>query len=92
MGKAMLFSELKCKEVINCKNCKRLGFVVDIEIDICTGRIKTLIVPGPGKFFGCFGRTNEFWIDFCQVKKIGPDIILVEIEEEKCIHKCQDGI
>ncbi len=27
----MRFCELKEKEVINCKDCQRLGFVADIE-------------------------------------------------------------
>ena len=29
----MLFSELKSKEVINIKDCKRLGKVADFEFD-----------------------------------------------------------
>lgn len=29
----MLFSELKCKDVINVRDCKKLGHVCDLEFD-----------------------------------------------------------
>lgn len=48
----MRFCELKEKEVINCKDCQRLGFVADIEFDPCSGRIEAIIVPEQGKFSG----------------------------------------
>lgn len=35
----MRLSEMKQKEVINIKDCSRLGFVGDVDIDICTGRV-----------------------------------------------------
>lgn len=74
----MLFSELKCKEVINIRDCKRLGKVCDFEFDHCTGCINKLIVPACGCF--CFFK-NEPDIVICynQIKQIGPDIILVDI-------------
>ena len=52
----MLFSELKCKEVINLRDCRKLGHVTDFEFDQCTGCICKLIVPGGAKwksFFSC---------------------------------------
>ena len=45
---AMRMSELKRREVINVCDCKRLGFVGDLDVDPCTGRILAIIVPGPG--------------------------------------------
>ncbi len=79
----MRFLELKEKEVINCKDCKRLGYIADIEIDCATGKIIAIIVPGPGKMFSCFGTCTEFYIRFCNIVKIGPDIVLVDINEEQ---------
>ena len=35
----MLFSELKCKDVINVRDCKKLGHVCDLEFDECSGCI-----------------------------------------------------
>ena len=40
----MRMSELKRKEVINVCDCRRLGFVGDMEFDPCTGQIKALAV------------------------------------------------
>ncbi len=85
----MRICDLKQKEVINICNCKRLGFVSDIDFDICTGCIVAIIVPGMGKIYGLFGRDTEYIIPFCDIKQIGPDIILVEIREDEVLKKCK---
>lgn len=76
----MRFSELKQREVINCKDCKRLGFVSDVIFDSCGGRVESLIVPGVGRLFGCFCSGREYIIPFCHIVRIGPDIILVDLD------------
>lgn len=76
-------SELKRREVINVCDCKRLGFVGDLDIDPCTGRILAIIVPGPGCVCGFLGREKEFVIPFEDICQIGDDIILVRLEEKK---------
>ena len=83
----MRLCELREKEVINSCDCKRLGFVVDNELNPCDGRIEAIILPGPGKICGFFGTDCEFIIPFECIRKIGPDIILVEIQEEKFLKK-----
>jgi len=75
----MLFSELKSKEVINMKDCKKLGHVCDLEFDHCTGCISKIIVPGKGKLFTSFCNETEYVISYSEICKIGPDIILVNI-------------
>lgn len=77
----MRLCELKEKEVINVCNCKCLGFVVDIDIDVCNGVVLALIIPGCGKMWSMFGRGSELVIPWNQVVRVGPDIILVEIPE-----------
>lgn len=52
----MRICELREKEVINIRNCQRLGRVLDIEFDLHTGAICQLILPGPSRFCGFFGR------------------------------------
>ena len=50
------FSLLRRKEVINlCDGC-RLGCVGDVEVTVPEGSVKALIVFGPCRFFGLFGR------------------------------------
>lgn len=75
----MLFSELKKKEVINLKNCECLGKVNDFEFDECTGQICKLIVPGDNKWCGFFKNEPDYVICYKDIKKIGPDIIVVDI-------------
>ena len=49
---ACLFSELRCKEVIDLHSGQRLGYVCDAEIDLDDGKIVSLIVPGQKKLGG----------------------------------------
>lgn len=74
------FSELRRKEVINVCDGARLGCICDLELDACTGTVLACIVPGPARCFGLFRANEELVIPFCKIKKIGDDVILVEIE------------
>ncbi len=86
----MRLCKLREKEVINICTCKRLGCVEDIWFDACEGCIKALIVPERTRFRGFFGNDSEYVIPFDCVKKIGEDIIMVEISEENCLKGCKD--
>ena len=76
-------SEIRCKEVINVADGCRLGFAEDFEIDLQDGRLCALIIPGPCRFFGLFGREFDYVIPWCALRKIGGDIILVDIVPDK---------
>ena len=78
-GGRMLYSEFKTKEVINIKDCKRLGRVTDFEFDECSGQICALIIPSGNKFFNFFDNEPDYVIPYKNIKKIGPDIIIVDI-------------
>ena len=78
----MRMSELKRHEVINVCDCRRLGFVGDLEFDPCTGQIKAIVVPGPGWIGGFLGREKEYVIPFGNICRIGDDIVLVKLEEK----------
>ena len=72
------FSDMRYKEVINiCDGC-RLGYVGDPELQLPEGRITALIVPGPCRFFGLFGRGEEYFVPWECIKQIGDDIILID--------------
>lgn len=73
-------ADLTEKEVINIKDGARLGFVTDVDINIKTGCVVKIIVAGPCKAFGLFGRETEYVISWCDIKKIGDDIILVDVD------------
>ena len=72
-------SDFKQKEVINISDGKRLGYVYDVEVDLDKGVIEAIIVPGPGKFMGVFGRDTDYVIPWDNIKKVGDDIILVDL-------------
>lgn len=75
--------ELRQKEVINIADGKRLGFVSDVEINFSAGFIDAIVVPGPGRFLGLFGKQNDYVIPWKDIVRVGDDIILVEYENEK---------
>ena len=76
--------ELRQKEIINIKDGARMGFVADVEINDETGEIENLIVPGPAKVFGVFGREMEYVIPWDAIKRVGDDIILVDVDTKEC--------
>ena len=79
----MRICDLREKEVINICDGKRLGFVEDVEFDLCTGKITAVIVPGPCRLFGILGREEEYVICLHDICKVGSDLILAEVDSEK---------
>lgn len=78
------FSELHCKEVICLGDGRRLGFVSDVNIELPCGQVVSITVPGHSKFFGLGARRDDYVIPWSCIRRIGPDIILVDIEPERC--------
>lgn len=74
----MKTSDLRAKEVVNTIDGKRLGHITDIEINVETGKLTAIVVPGSGRFLGFFGRNEEVVIPWDKINKIGLDVILVE--------------
>ena len=71
-------AQLRYKEVISLADGSRFGYVDDLELDLSTGRVLSLIVPGRRRFFGLLGREPDRIIPWPAVKRFGEDIILVE--------------
>ncbi|HCC35645.1 MAG TPA: YlmC/YmxH family sporulation protein [Ruminococcaceae bacterium] len=65
------------KEVICIKDGTKIGNVCDVELDIEKGQILTLVVYGRPRCFGILGREEDFIINWCEIKIIGEDTILV---------------
>ena len=70
--------ELRCKEVINVSDGTRYGYLGDAQVDLETGRIEALVVPGRLRLFGLLGREEERIFPWSAVRRFGEDIILVE--------------
>lgn len=75
----MLFSELRSKDVINIRDCRKLGRVCDVEFDSCTGCICKIYVPGCNKLLSFLNCEPNIAISFKDIRQIGPDIVLVDI-------------
>ena len=78
------FTELHCKEVICVCDGRRLGFVADARIELPEGKVVAIIVPGPCRHFGLWGRRDDYVIPWKSIRRIGPDIILVDIKPDEC--------
>ena len=70
--------ELRRREVINIRDGCRLGFVGDVEVRVPEGQVAALIVFGPCRFFGLFGRGEEYYLPWECIQRVGDDIILVD--------------
>lgn len=75
--------DLRCKEVISIGDGSRLGFVSDVEIDTCTGRLVAIVVPGRGKL-GIWSRREDCVIPWEAIRRIGDDIILTSFCPQDC--------
>ena len=70
-------ADLRYKEVISVEDGSRYGYVGDMEVDLESGQVKALIVPGKRRFFGLLGREEDKYIPWDAISRFGEDIILV---------------
>ncbi len=79
----MRLSELGNKEVVNLNNGGRLGLLADSDIlfDEDTGEIISIIVPERRMAFKILGIENGgMEIPWSSIRKIGYDMIIIELE------------
>lgn len=70
--------QLRLKEVISIEDGSRFGYVGDLEVELDSGQIKALIVPGRLRLLGLLGREEPLVIPWNCVKRFGEDTILVD--------------
>lgn len=73
------FCDLRSKNVVNVLDGKNLGHICDIVLEICSGRILGFIVPLSKGFVSIFKGSEDLFIPYQNVCKIGQDVILVEL-------------
>lgn len=73
-------SDFRQKEVINIRDGRRLGYVVDMEFNLYEGRVTAIVVPGPNKLLGFLKGDEDLIIPWERITKIGDDVILVDID------------
>ena len=78
MEEKLTFVELRCKEVVNMRDGVNLGHIIDMIFDL-HGRIEGIVAPGFRRLV-FFRSADDIFIPWCDIKKIGEDIILVELK------------
>ena len=68
-------AELRYKEVIDIVDGSRYGFVGDVELDMESGTVKAIVIPGRLRWFGLLGREEDIVFPWSSVKRFGEDII-----------------
>lgn len=83
----MTLSDLRQKDVINTRDGRSLGKVLDLEFCLCDGKVTAIVVPGGlhrASFFRIGhmlrGETEVIVIPWEMICKIGDDVILVDVE------------
>ncbi|WP_404351541.1 YlmC/YmxH family sporulation protein [Sutcliffiella horikoshii] len=80
----MRLSEMSGKEIVDVKRAERLGILghTDLEINESSGEIRSLIIPSL-KWFGLKKEGSDIRVPWNHIKKIGTDMIIIDIPEEE---------
>lgn len=70
--------DLRYKEIIDMTDGCRYGYPQDVVVELTTGQVTALVVPGQPRFMGLLGREEDILIPWSRVRQVGEDIILVE--------------
>lgn len=73
------FLELRCKEVVNVCDGRKLGHIVDIVFDLCSACVLGFVLPGEKSGWNIFKSSGEIFLPFGCIVRIGEDTILVEL-------------
>lgn len=83
------YAKLRQKEVVNVLDGARLGYICDLVIDMPTGKVTAIVVPGPTRLSFLFKGERDSIIPWQNIRKIGEDVVLVEIDVN-CIPNYHD--
>lgn len=76
------FIELRCKEVVNILDGRKLGHIVDMVFDLGCARVLGFIVPGEKTGWNLFKSADQLFIPYGCIVRIGEDAILVEFQSQ----------
>ncbi len=74
----MRLSELQQKDIISTKDGKKVGRIIDVELNNEDGKIIYFIVEPKSLVKSLIGGNKEATISFNDIAKIGQDVILVD--------------
>ena len=76
-------AQLRHKEVINSVTGCRIGTVDDVEVDTASAKVLAIVIYGRGRFWGFWGKCEDYIISWDNITLIGEDTILVK----ECIRR-----
>ncbi|MBQ1334926.1 MAG: YlmC/YmxH family sporulation protein [Clostridia bacterium] len=71
-------TQLRAKDVVSIHDGCKLGYLHDVNFEASEGRAVSFVVLGPRRFFGLFGRADDYVIPWSDIKTIGDDVILID--------------
>ncbi|MDD3852254.1 MAG: YlmC/YmxH family sporulation protein [Syntrophomonadaceae bacterium] len=71
-------SDLRNRDVVNLLDGKRLGNIIDIDLDLENGKVVALVLPGRTRGF-LFSKREDIVVPWNKIVRIGRDVILVEV-------------
>jgi len=74
----VFLSDLQSKDIISLKNGRRIGKIIDAEINN-QGRIIYLVIETKKNIKNFMSQNTETKISFDDISKIGEDVILVNM-------------
>lgn len=75
----MKLSELQRKDIINIKDGKKVGRIIDVEFDPTNGYMIKFVIEKTHFVRNLLNNSEELSIKFAQIKKLGEDVILIDI-------------
>lgn len=76
-------NNLKVMEVIDVNTGAKIGFIKDIKIDCDEYKIEALLLPTQKNNW--FGKQDMLEIPWEKVKKVGIDVILVDVDSTAAV-------
>ena len=73
--------DLRQKRVIDVKTAEVVGYIKDREIDVETGKIKSVTIPSQGVLKSLFGEKSTV-VPWDSVVAIGSEFVIVKIADE----------
>lgn len=75
----MKISELQRKDIVNVNDGKVIGRIIDAIINEEDGSFEGFVIEKSKYIRNLFSTEGDITIKFSQIKKLGSDVILVEL-------------
>lgn len=75
----MNLSDLQSKEIVSVADGKKLGHIVDVNVEVKEGKINYFVAEQRKFFKRIFGNSTEVKFTIANIEQIGEDVILIKL-------------